>query len=274
MKYTIDIDFIDIFGEFCLFALATSWIFVIRSARPEGFVTSLLVIGLSVYAFGCFLDVLDEIFIRTSSTIFTNLIEKIPMPLGLAFLTYGLWHWRKEQKVVNRQLQTREQYIRQHHLTDPLTLLNDTRGFETHLKRLNKSKKSYGLVAFDIENFSAYNSRFGFNKADKCLKKIANILCYQLRGCDLVCRFAGDCFVVLINDGNDQLVEALAGSIAQSINQTDINCKLSSLLPTEVNMFVNGFHSEETSISEYLLIELNQRLRPEPEATLASNEAI
>ncbi len=259
LKAAVNIDLIDIVSELSLFILAVCWIFVIRSARPKGGVTNFLIVGLCFYTFGCYLDLLDEVFIRSNATVLTDLIEKAPMPIGLCILTIGLWQWRAEQKIVNRQLQSREQYIRQHHHTDNLTLINDTRTFESHIKQLQKNQKEFGLIGFDATNFSGFNAKHGIVAADKYLENLANHFCHFLRGCDLVCRYAGDRFIIVIEDNNDVLIESIANSLSCKVGSTEIKCRHSVITASEVKL-ITTLESPDVVLIEALITEINERL--------------
>ncbi|MGL5391592.1 MAG: GGDEF domain-containing protein, partial [Shewanella sp.] len=192
------------------------WLMVIASARPAGRVTNLLVLGLASYALGCYFDLFDEIFIVKDLPMY-NWFEKMPTPIGLVIFTCGLWLWRDEQSVVNRQLQTREQFYRQHQLTDGLTLLNDAEAFEHHLVKQLAQQQPFGLIMLDINYFHQYNQRQGTQEGDKLLSDVAQWLSTQLRSQDLVCRYAGDRFIILLKDAIAPLVSTMAAQLQHGV---------------------------------------------------------
>lgn len=238
------VDWLDIATEGALFVLGMCWLMVIVSARPSGRVTNLLVVGLASYCLGCYLDLLDEIFIVKTLPVY-NWFEKMPTPIGLLILTCGLWLWRDEQAVVNRQLQTREQFYRQHHLTDGLTLLNDAKAFEHHLLKQLAQQQPFGLIMLDIDYFHQYNQLQGAEEGDKLLSDVAQWLSTQLRSQDLVCRYAGDRFIILLNGAIAPWVSTMAEQLQYGI--TALGCEVSVVwaLPSP-KMVVDKLSSELT----------------------------
>lgn len=262
-KAILQVDWLDIATEGALFVLSMCWLMVIVSARPSGRVTNLLVVGLASYCLGCYLDLLDEVFIVKTLPVY-NWFEKMPTPIGLLILTCGLWLWRDEQTVVNRQLQTREQFYRQHHLTDGLTLLNDAKAFEHHLVKQLAQQQPFGLIMLDIDYFHQYNQLQGAEEGDRLLSDVAQWLSTQLRSQDLVCRYAGDRFIILLNGAIAPLASTMAEQLQYGI--TALGCEVSVVwaLPSP-KMVVDKQLSESAKRplkdeSQALLKSLNEKM--------------
>src|SRR5579862_3471901 len=86
---------------------------------------------------------------------------------------------------------------------DPLTDTLNRRGFERELKRSLAYVKRYGvgaaLVYIDLDGFKPVNDRHGHNAGDAMLKAVAATLVRNVRASDVVARFGGDEFVLLLN---------------------------------------------------------------------------
>ncbi|HYA02523.1 MAG TPA: DUF484 family protein, partial [Syntrophobacteria bacterium] len=85
---------------------------------------------------------------------------------------------------------------------DPLTGLLNRRIMETILKREFKRAqryKSHLSVAFlDLDDFKAVNDRFGHDRGDALLRYVATRLVTMIRDTDIVARYAGDEFVIIL----------------------------------------------------------------------------
>ncbi|KAA0253381.1 diguanylate cyclase [Acidobacteria bacterium ACD] len=88
-------------------------------------------------------------------------------------------------------------------LVDPLTGLANRRRFEEALdgewRRERRAGEPLALVLFDVDHFKAFNDQLGHPEGDRCLRQVAEALATGVRrGGDLVCRWGGEEFAVLL----------------------------------------------------------------------------
>ncbi|WP_076414189.1 diguanylate cyclase domain-containing protein [Shewanella sp. UCD-KL12] len=216
-KLLVEIDWLDVFTEGALLLLGISWLVLVLLARPGGKVTQLLLIGLLAYSLGCFMDLLDEFFVNASLPLWFNLLEKIPTPLGLLTLTYGLWLWREEQTRINEQLRTREQFYRQHQLVDHVTQIYAASAMRHQLSKSLKQVNHLALIMIDLDNFTAVNQKHGLTRGDKILTEVAQLIATQLRSQDLVCRYAGDRFILMLPECSPALATAITSELIHNL---------------------------------------------------------
>jgi diguanylate cyclase (GGDEF)-like protein len=213
-----NIDWLDVAGEGgCAIALAI-WIIFILGSRPQGRVSDLLALGLGFMLFAFWQDTLDE-FIQLPNSLLWNQMESITMPLGILLLTYGLYHWHQEQLALNHQLRKRELVFREHRAFDQLTL---TGQFEYLFQQLTSHKnisrkQSLVLLILDINDFSEFNRQFGNQEGDRLLLEICELILLNLRQQDLICRYAGDRFAIILPDTSLTQGRQIAAELKQAI---------------------------------------------------------
>jgi diguanylate cyclase (GGDEF)-like protein len=87
-------------------------------------------------------------------------------------------------------------------LTDPLTRIGNRRWFygtaETELARARRYQRPLTLAYIDLDNFKQLNDRSGHHVGDEALQWVADLLRANVRRTDLVSRFGGDEFTILL----------------------------------------------------------------------------
>jgi len=105
--------------------------------------------------------------------------------------------------------------------TDELTALANRRYFQEILGRELAQAKRYGscfsVVMADIDHFKRFNDSHGHLRGDSVLKKVAALFLQNTRGIDLVARFGGEEFVVLLPKTNKEGARAAAEKLRQCI---------------------------------------------------------
>ena len=88
--------------------------------------------------------------------------------------------------------------------TDALTGVTNRRGFEEHLAReldrAARKQSPLSLLLLDVDWFKNYNDEFGHLAGDEVLRRLALLLRSQARSTDVVARFGGEEFVVILPD--------------------------------------------------------------------------
>lgn len=220
LKPMSDWVWLDILGEGGSALLALAWLVLILKSRPAGRVSSLLALGLGCVFFSWWVDALDEFIRLPDSITWDSWLESAPMPIGLLLMTVGLYHWHHEQLAISAQLEKRERLFREHRLFDKLTPLGAAEYLRRQLQlslQHAEQTQPLSLVAVDLDNFSALNQRFGHAEGDAVLQAISQQLLLNLRCQDLLCRLAGDRFVVLLPNTGETLARQLAGELQQAV---------------------------------------------------------
>jgi diguanylate cyclase (GGDEF)-like protein/PAS domain S-box-containing protein len=105
---------------------------------------------------------------------------------------------------------------------DALTGCLNRRAFHEHLTTLfalaKRHRQPLSAVMLDIDHFKAVNDTYGHARGDDVLRGIAEVLRSSVRGADVVCRFGGEEFCILMPttaiDGAFHLAEKLRQAIA------------------------------------------------------------
>lgn len=86
--------------------------------------------------------------------------------------------------------------------TDALTGLGNRHAMDEsyprEINRCQQDEKPISLIMIDVDRFKSFNDKFGHVAGDRALSAVANILQSQFRQRDLLVRYGGDEFAVLL----------------------------------------------------------------------------
>ncbi len=119
------------------------------------------------------------------------------------------------------ELTIAQQELEQMALHDPLTGLANRRKFKTRydleVARQQRMSCSLALLLIDLDHFKRINDGLGHLVGDECLRRVANVLSSNVRVVDLIARFGGEEFLVLLSDTGRQEALLVAESLRKAV---------------------------------------------------------
>jgi len=117
--------------------------------------------------------------------------------------------------------------------TDPLTKTNNRTAFSDSLQReINlslRNSRDLSLVFFDIDHFKQVNDTYGHECGDMVLASAANCIKESLRGSDIVFRYGGEEFVILLSDTDLAGAKTISERIRSKIEKHTIAYGMNTL---------------------------------------------
>ena len=246
----------DIISEGGTALMSALWALLILGSRPGGRVTVLLAGGLIAIMLGAWADCLDEFFAIPAAQYWDNWLEAL-MPVGMLTLTAGLYFWREEQFSLNEHMQKRERLFRDHRSFDRITQLANADYLRRQIRheQAQRPGRPCALVLLDIDSFHLINREFGQREGDRVLQAVGHMLLLNLRNDDLLCRYAGDRFALLLPDTGVAEAEAMARHLAAMVGQMRHHAK-----DGRVSVSVRHASASADTDADVLLAELGRVL--------------
>ncbi len=112
------------------------------------------------------------------------------------------------------------------HAPDPLTGLPGRRAFHELYRRLTAGSKRRGtsvlLLVLDVFHLKDINDKFGYSVGDDVLRTVADALLESSRSTDLVARYGGDEFTVLLVDAAAKDVPVIVDRVRQKLQHLTV----------------------------------------------------
>lgn len=176
-----------------------------RPARYFMIAWALLLLGVLVYMFKTFGLLPHNMFTQNGFQV-GSLCEMVLLSLALA------------SRVNEMQRQSR---------TDSLTKLFNRRFFDERVAfefdRSLRSRSPISLLVADIDHFKEFNDKHGHERGDEVLKTVARQLREGVRSRDIVCRYGGEEFALILPGMDGAQATALAESLRKTIEEAGLS---------------------------------------------------
>jgi diguanylate cyclase (GGDEF)-like protein/PAS domain S-box-containing protein len=146
--------------------------------------------------------------------------------------------------------------LRTQSIKDTLTGLYNRRYLEEMLereiRRAVRAEQALGLLMLDLDHFKKFNDTYGHDAGDTVLRESATFLAKSIRAEDIVCRFGGEEFVVILPTANLNASCARAERIRSRLRELTVLHQGQSLGMVTVSVGVAVLPEHGTSPKELL----------------------
>lgn len=103
-------------------------------------------------------------------------------------------------------LQEREQILKKEAYRDHLTGILNRRGWEAAIISIKKEDTPFAFCLYDLDNLKSINDTLGHIEGDRLIREFVRILKSHTRETDILSRFGGDEFVVIMTRMGDETI--------------------------------------------------------------------
>lgn len=147
--------------------------------------------------------------------------------------------------------------LQQSAFRDGLTGLYNRKFLDEHAKKLipqaTRDKFNIGVLLLDMDHFKAVNDEYGHDIGDKVLKELARILNETVRESDLIIRYGGEEFIVLlVNIKSEEDALIVANKIRTKVSENEIDVYAGSKLRKTVSIGLSMFPEDSSSLESVI----------------------
>ena len=156
----------------------------------------------------------DERVITESSVVVTR--EGSDVTIGRVWIFEDVTAIRRSAEILQQQAER-----------DALTGLYNRRRFDEELEReiaeSRRRSRQAGLLVFDLDGFKPVNDSYGHQAGDQVLVTLAEAIGRVVRRHEMLFRFGGDEFAILVPDSEDSHLQELGRRVVECVSETPFN---------------------------------------------------
>lgn len=137
--------------------------------------------------------------------------------------------------------------LRESTLRDAMTGLHNRRFLEEYMQTLiasnNRNKAHLSILMLDLDYFKMVNDKYGHDAGDTVLKSLAQVLLQSVRSSDLVIRYGGEEFLIILQDTEGDCADAVAEKIRLSVENLRIQAAGTTLQKT-ISIGISDFPTD------------------------------
>lgn len=146
--------------------------------------------------------------------------------------------------------------LREQSIRDPLTGLFNRRFMQealaTELQRAKRKQRPLSLVFIDLDHFKRFNDIFGHDAGDKVLQSVANMFRSHFRADDVICRYGGEEFAIILPESSIQDAAQRMESLRMAIRELRIVHHGTALDSVTLSIGIAGFPDQGEKPQELL----------------------
>jgi diguanylate cyclase (GGDEF)-like protein/PAS domain S-box-containing protein len=139
---------------------------------------------------------------------------------------------------------------------DALTGLFNRRAILAHLEAVlhdrRQASQTLCLLMCDVDHFKSINDRYGHGAGDEVLRRVAGMLCENLRDGDRVGRIGGEEFLIVLATADLDDARMVAERLRQQVSRMEVQCADGSRLSVTISIGLAQTRQQEEAWADVI----------------------
>jgi diguanylate cyclase (GGDEF)-like protein/PAS domain S-box-containing protein len=148
--------------------------------------------------------------------------------------------------------------LRDQSIRDPLTGLFNRRfmqeSLDREMLRVTRKNRSLAIIFIDIDHFKRFNDVFGHEAGDEVLRSMADFFRTHFRGDDIICRYGGEEFAIILPESSAQDAASRAELLRVAARNLKLKHNNVTLDPVTLSAGIAGYPEHASSAGELLQV--------------------
>ncbi len=123
---------------------------------------------------------------------------------------------------------------------------------DREMRRAERQQKPLAVLMLDVDHFKQFNDTYGHEAGDTVLREVAETLRLTVRTEDIVCRYGGEEFVVILPEVNGQEAVERADRIRQMVGEVRLRFRAQSLREITISAGVAVYPDNADTLEQLL----------------------
>ena len=133
-----------------------------------------------------------------------------------------------------------QDHLRSLALLDPLTKVSNVERFHHEIRMLDAASIPYAVLITDLDNLKGLNDRFGHQVGSAAIQSTANVLRRVVRTTDLVARYGGDEFAVILREADRVGAQIVMNRVRKMLGEEALAGAPDEVLKVSMGVAISG----------------------------------
>jgi diguanylate cyclase (GGDEF)-like protein len=123
---------------------------------------------------------------------------------------------------------------------------------DREVRRAARNQAELAILMLDVDHFKKFNDSYGHEAGDCILRDVAEIFRQEVRSEDIICRYGGEEFVIILPETSDAEAVERAETIRKCVSQMRVRFRGEALREVTVSIGVAIYPQSGATLEEML----------------------